>query len=162
MQRGLGKHDGLVRLDTGLSVDVIGLGASASTYYPAVGGLLGCKMILPIHAGVANAIGAVVGRVTIRKQGTVTAPSEGVFRVHLDSDPVDFTQLSNAFKFLEQNLSEAVIHDAQAAGVENPKIEIDRDIRSAKTEARDVFYEATFIAEASGRPRIAKDTQPKS
>ena len=69
MQAGLGGHRGLVRLDTGLSGPVIGLGASASVYYPAVGDSLGCRMDLPQHADVANAIGAVVGRVTIRRSG---------------------------------------------------------------------------------------------
>ena len=38
------------------------LGASAPSYYPAVGETLGCPMVLSEHAGVANAIGAVVGR----------------------------------------------------------------------------------------------------
>ncbi len=68
---------------------VIGLGASASTYYPAVGTQLGCEMILPRHAGVANAIGAVVGRVTLRKTWVVTSPSEGCYRVHFETGPQD-------------------------------------------------------------------------
>ena len=66
MQTGLGTHRDIVRLDTGLNTPVIGLGASAASYYPAVGALLGSDMILPEHAGVANAVGAVVGRVTMR------------------------------------------------------------------------------------------------
>ena len=49
-----------------LGVPVIGLGASAPAYYGAVGDRLGCPMILPEHAGVANAIGAVVGQVVQR------------------------------------------------------------------------------------------------
>ena len=36
-------------------------------------------MILPQHSDVANAIGAVVGRITRRVQGSITAPSEGQF-----------------------------------------------------------------------------------
>ncbi len=67
MQRGLEGHRGILRIDAGLNQPVIGLGASAASYYPAVGARLGCAMDLPRHAGVANAIGAVVGRVTIAK-----------------------------------------------------------------------------------------------
>jgi N-methylhydantoinase A/oxoprolinase/acetone carboxylase beta subunit len=77
MQRGLAGHRGLVRIESGLNVPVVGLGASAAAYYPAVGALMGSEMILPEHAGVANAIGAVVGRVTMRRSGTVTSPGEG-------------------------------------------------------------------------------------
>jgi hypothetical protein len=46
-----------------LGVPVIGLCASAPSYYGAVGARLGARMILPEHAGVANAIGAPVPQV---------------------------------------------------------------------------------------------------
>lgn len=154
-QRGLSNHQGLVRLNTGLAVDVIGLGASASTYYPAVGDLLGCKMILPEHAGVANAIGAVVGRVTIRKRGTITAPGEGQFRVHLEDGPETFQSQDKAFARLTEHLSEQARVEAAASGVEDIDITTTQDIKSAKAENRDVFLEAEIMVEASGRPRIA-------
>jgi len=156
MQKGLQRHSGLVRLNTGLSVDVIGLGASAPAYYPAVGESLGCKMILPEFAGVANAIGAIVGRVTIRKHGTITAPSEGVFRVHLDETPKDFADLDTAFNYAETHLSEWAKSHALQAGVDEAKLEVSRQVQSAKAEAREVFVEATITAVASGRPRIAE------
>ena len=54
---GLKGHRGIVELNTRLGVPVIGLGASAPSYYGAVGAVLNCEMILPEHAGVANAIG---------------------------------------------------------------------------------------------------------
>jgi N-methylhydantoinase A/oxoprolinase/acetone carboxylase beta subunit len=63
MTAGLKHHRGVVELTARLGVPVIGLGASAPSYYGAVGKVLGCEMILPEHAGVANAIGAVVGQV---------------------------------------------------------------------------------------------------
>jgi len=155
MQRGLGGHNGLVRLDTGLGVPVIGLGASAATYYPAVGARLGCEMILPEHAGVANAIGAVVGRVTMREAGTVTSPSEGKFRVHLSEGPQDFGNAEDALARLETVLHERAMAAAQAAGAGDITINVQRDVRTAGVEGRDVFVEADITVEASGRPRVA-------
>lgn len=155
MQRGLGRYAGVVRIDTGLNVPVIGLGASASSYYPAVGALMGCKMILPEHAGVANAIGAVVGRVTMRRSGTVTSPSEGRFRVHLDTGPEDFMSSDAALTRLETALQLAAVSEAQAAGAGDIQVRVERDIRTAEAEARQVFVEATLTVEASGRPRVA-------
>jgi N-methylhydantoinase A/oxoprolinase/acetone carboxylase beta subunit len=156
-QRGLTGHNGLVRLETGLAVDVIGLGASAATYYPAVGNLLGCKMILPEYAGVANAIGAVVGRVRVRKSGTITAPSEGQFRVHLDGTPETFASQDKAMSRLTDHLTQQARAEAVASGVEDIDIATSQDIKSAKAENRDVFLEATITVEASGRPRITDD-----
>ena len=155
MQRGMDGHKGLIRLDAGINVPVIGLGASAATYYPAVGERLGCQMDLPEHAGVANAIGAVVGRVTIRRSGTVTAPSEGRYRVHLDSGPEDYTDAEEAMSALQITLETEARTEAITAGAEDIHVSATRDIRRAEAEAREVFLEAEVIVEASGRPRIA-------
>ncbi len=155
MQRGLGGHKGLVRLETGLNVPVIGLGASAASYYPAVGERLGCRMDLPNHAGVANAIGAVVGRVTIRRSGTVTAPSEGRYRVHLESGPEDYTDAEVAMSALQTALEAEARREAELAGAEDIHVSAVREIRKAEAEAREVFLEAEITVEASGRPSIA-------
>lgn len=112
-------------------------------------------MILPEHAGVANAIGAVVGQVTIRRSGTVTAPSEGLYRVHLHSGPQDFSTSDAALEILEQVLTEAARSEALAAGAEDVQVTARRDLRVAQAEAREVFLEGEITVEASGRPRIA-------
>lgn len=155
MQRGLAGHKGIVRIDTGLNIPVIGLGASAPNYYPAVGDTLGCDMILPEHAGVANAIGAVVGRITMRASGTVTSPSEGKYRVHLVDGPEDFNTEDKALETLEAVLRDQAYSEADAAGAEDIQITLSKDIRKAHAEAREVFVEGTITVEATGRPRIA-------
>ena len=156
MQRGLDGHNGLVRLQTGLDVSVVGLGASAASYYPAVGARLGCEMILPEYGGVANAIGAVVGRVTMRQSGTVTQPSEGRFRVHLPDGPLDFTDQAAALAKLEEVLRAAALEDARAAGAADIEVSVQRDVRTAGVESREVFIEAVVTVEATGRPRVAE------
>ncbi len=155
MQRGMAGHRGLVRLETGLSVPVVGLGASAPSYYPAVGERLGCEMILPDYAGVANAIGAVVGRVTMRAAGTVTSPSEGKFRVHLAGGPQDFSDQDAALTMLETVLRDRASAEALAAGAEDIQVNVTCDLRTAGIEGREVFVEGTITVEAAGRPRVA-------
>ncbi|MEL7256863.1 MAG: hydantoinase/oxoprolinase family protein [Pseudomonadota bacterium] len=155
MQRGLDQHRGLIRLETGLNVPVVGLGASAATYYPEVGTRLGCEMILPEHAGVANAIGAVVGRVTIRRSGTITSPAEGRFRVHLEHGPEDFVDAEAAMARLERVLEADAQRQAEDAGAEDLQIRKERDVKTAEAEAREMFLEAEITVEVTGRPRIA-------
>ncbi len=154
MQRGMRGAGGLVKVETGLNVPVIGLGASAAAYYPAVGDQLKCEMKLPVHGGVANAIGAVVGRITMRQSGSVTAPSEGVFRVHLPEGPVDFSEEGAALDHLEVILRGLALAEAQSAGAEEIQVQVNREVRKAGVEARDVFVEADVTVEASGRPRV--------
>ncbi|KUJ78193.1 hydantoinase [Ruegeria marisrubri] len=156
-RRGLARHRGLLALDAALNLDVVGLGASAPTYYPAVGERLHCRMILPEHAGVANAVGAVVGRVTFRRSGSVTSPSEDRFRVHLEDGPQDFPDADEALALLEEILRAEAEGAARAAGAENIRVLVERDIRTAQVEGRDVFVEGTLTVEASGRPRVASE-----
>ncbi|TMV10803.1 hydantoinase/oxoprolinase N-terminal domain-containing protein [Arenibacterium halophilum] len=153
VRAGLDGHRGIVAVDLRLNRDVVGLGASAPAWYPAVGDRLGCRMILPEHAGVANAIGAVVGRVTVRRSGTVTSPAEGRYRAHLPEGPEDFASPEDAMARLESHLRADA--GAAAAGAEAVQFTTDRDIRTARTEAREVFVEAMITVEASGRPRMA-------
>ncbi|MFY1708534.1 hydantoinase/oxoprolinase N-terminal domain-containing protein [Tritonibacter scottomollicae] len=155
LQRGLARHRGVLALDARVNVDVIGLGASAPSYYPAVGDRLRCRMILPEHAGVANAIGAVVGRISQRRSGTVTSPSEGKFRVHFDTGPRDFTASAEALEALEKYLRADAVAAAEAAGAGDIHVHVSRNIRTAEVEARSIFVEALLTVQASGRPRVA-------
>ena len=157
IQRGLAKHRGLVRLEAGLNLPVVGLGASAATYYPAAGERLGCQMELPTHAGVANAIGAVVGRVTIRRSGEVSAPAEGRYRALLGGGPKDFADVEEALGQLEKYLSETARQEALEAGAEGIRVTVSRDIRTADVEGREIFLQGELTVEASGRPRIAAE-----
>ncbi len=154
---GLSGHRGLVALDAALNIDVVGLGASAPTYYPAVGKRLNCRVILPDYAGVANAIGAVAGRIVFRRSGTVTSPSEGKYRAHLANGPTDFSDPDSALALLEAELKAETRSAALAAGADELYFSTERDIRTARVESREVFVEGTLSVEASGRPRVAVD-----
>jgi N-methylhydantoinase A/oxoprolinase/acetone carboxylase beta subunit len=153
---GLDGHRGLVELTARLGVPVIGLGASAPSYYGAVGARLGARMILPDHAGVANAIGAVVGQVAQRATGLVTSPGEGRFTAHLPQGLAVFPERDAALAALEAALVEEASTRARAAGAEELSITLTRDIREAQIEGRAMFIEATLTATASGRPRVAR------
>ena len=156
IQFGLAGYSDLIKVNVGISKKIIGLGASAPTYYPAVGAELNCEVILPEYAGVANAIGAVVGKIVMRESGVISSPSEGKYLVHLDGKPVNFNSETAALKVLEEKLTEKSIQKAKEAGAENVSVNIDREIKTANIENRSVFVEASVLVEASGRPRISK------
>ena len=62
-------------------------------------------MILPEYAGVANAIGAVVGKITMREMGVVSSPSEGKYLVHFDGKPVNFNNEKERFKDFRKKIN---------------------------------------------------------
>jgi len=152
---GLDRHRGVVEVSLRLGVPVIGLGASAPAYYGAVGARLGCEMILPEHAGVANAIGAVVGQVSQRATGLVSSPSDGRFVAHLPAGLRVFDDRKEALAAMEAEVVAEATRRARAAGAEDLRVVVSRDIREAAVEGRTMFIEASVTATASGRPRMA-------
>jgi N-methylhydantoinase A/oxoprolinase/acetone carboxylase beta subunit len=152
---GLTPHRGIVELTTRIGVPVIGLGASAPNYYRAVGQRLDCRMILPEHAGVANAIGAVVGQIRQVVSGVVTSAGEGQYTVHLPEGPTLFGNRDTALDALQAALSDQASDRARRAGAEDLTLTYARDIREVEIEGRSMFVEAEITVTATGRPRIA-------
>lgn len=159
-QAGLRQHRGVVEVSLKLGVPVIGLGASAPSYYGAVGQRLGCAMILPEHAGVANAIGAVAGQVSQRVQGTVSSPTEGRFIAHLATGVEVHASAEAALLALETALVTEATSRARSAGAVDLRITVDRDVREVEIEGRRMFIEAQVTATAAGRPRVARQAGP--
>lgn len=155
LRAGLDRHSGLVRLVAGLGVPVVGLGASAASYYGAVGERLGTRMLLPEHGGVANAIGAVVGQVAVRAEGVVTASGAGRFLAHLPQGPQAFSDRDAAIAALEAALNEAARARARDSGVEEPQLATSCEMFETEVEGQPMFIEARLSVSATGRPRIA-------
>lgn len=152
---GLDQHQGVIATQLRLGVPVIGLGASAGSYYGAVGSRLQTDMQVPEHADVANAIGAVVGQVAMHADGSVTSPGPGHYVAHLPEGPKTYSESKAALNALETALSDLVKNKAAHAGVIDPHIAIGRDIKTAEIEGQPMFVSATLRVTASGRPRIA-------
>ena len=142
------------RVDIGLAVPVVALGAPAGTYYPAVGALLGTPVLVPPHADVANAIGAVVGRVRMRRQVTVTTPRRGVFRVHSGPHPETVYELDDARRRAIEAAGRIVAAEMVVAGAPIFEVEEHWHEKSAVVEGRELFVEGVATVIASGRPRL--------
>jgi N-methylhydantoinase A/oxoprolinase/acetone carboxylase beta subunit len=152
---GLRHHRGVVQITARLGVPVIGLGASAPSYYGAVGERLGCEMVLPEHAGVANAIGAVAGQVSQRVSGLVTSPAQGRFVAHLPTGPKAYGNREEALGAMEAALTAEARARALVAGAMDVRVTADRSVREADVEGTLLFIEGTVTVTASGRPRVA-------
>lgn len=142
------------RLEIGLAVPVIGLGAPAATYYPAIGDLLATAVHIPDHADVANAIGAVVGKVRIRRQVTVTSPRRGVFRVHSGPDPETVYDIEDARRQATAAASRTVAGEMVVAGAPDFDVEEHWHEKSADVEGRAMFVEGVATVIGSGRPKL--------
>jgi N-methylhydantoinase A/oxoprolinase/acetone carboxylase beta subunit len=156
LRAGLAGHSGILRLRAELALPVIGLGASAPSYYGAVGAALNARMILPEHAGVANAIGAVVGQSSVHAEGLVSSPGPGLFVAHLTEGPRRFTDRDTAIRELRRVLEAEARDKALAAGMEDMRITVAQDLNEVEIEGQPMFIEARIRVTVIGRPRIAR------
>jgi len=147
---------GATRIDIGLGLPLVGLGASAPTYYPQIGAALGTECIVPDHAGVANAVGAVAGRVMLERTLRITSPNEGHFRVHLPSTAEDFIGLDAAKTAATAALEIVLAEDAARAGAAECEIVFDYTESAPVVEGRPLFIEATLTGRATGRPSLRR------
>ena len=142
------------RLDVGLGVPLVGLGAPASTYYPAIGALLGAETHVPADADVANAIGAVVGTVRVRHEVLVTAPRRGVYRIHVGGEPETEWERADARARAEEAAVTGAKKAAVSAGTTDFTVELDWTEKVIDVGGRPMFVEGRAAATASGRPHL--------
>ena len=148
-------EDALVDFSVRLDRPVIGLGAPAPAYYPAVSARLGTRAVVPEHAGVANAVGAVVGGIRVQATGTIATPDDGLYRVFAGASPRDFPDLETATAHARSMLEAKVRKDAVDAGAREVDLSVEQRDDVAVVEGRETLVERTVTAVASGRPRFA-------
>jgi N-methylhydantoinase A/oxoprolinase/acetone carboxylase beta subunit len=153
------KRSGLVQLGLRLSVPIVGLGAAAQTYYGAVAERLSTDAVIPNHADVANAVGAVVGHVRIASVVMISRPSDGVYRAHVEDGPKDFGELAAAVNYVEDLLEARLRARARANGAEQVDITVTREERSVTIAGNPLFLEMQISVVAIGRPAAATRAQ---
>jgi N-methylhydantoinase A/oxoprolinase/acetone carboxylase beta subunit len=145
-----------VHLSLGLATPLVGLGASAPTYYPRVAAVLGAESRIPAHADVANAVGAVVGRVRLARECVVSAPSAGQFIVHAGEAPAMFVDLDAARSHAYAHLLAGLEADMVAAGAPVFEVRDDWHSQTVHVDGIDLFVEGRLTLVASGRPELAR------
>nr|WP_316651091.1 hydantoinase/oxoprolinase family protein [uncultured Gellertiella sp.] len=155
IDRALRRKPGIVRFGVGLDRPLVGLGASAPVYYPAIADMLDSASSIPPDADVANAIGAVVGQVRASVTVFVTSPEEGIFVVNGAGVTVRMTNEAASFELARDRAQMAALAQARLNGADEPVVDVRAEVDAPEVEGSRKLIEARFIATASGRPRIA-------
>ena len=156
VQAALDRRYTALDVSIGLHSPLVGLGASAPAYYPLVAALIGARSLVPGDADVANAVGAVVGRVRLSHECVISAPAQGQYLVHVAGEtPVMFTDLGAARGFAHGHLLAALSADMVAAGA--PVFETKEQWREQTVDlgGMEMFVEGALTLTASGRPELA-------
>jgi N-methylhydantoinase A/oxoprolinase/acetone carboxylase beta subunit len=142
-----------------LKQPVVAIGAPVEAYLPLTARQLHTELIIPDHAEVANALGAVAGGV-VQQARVLIRPLEGNghhFRVHLPNGVRDFDTLAGSVAYAQQVIPgqlETLAHQAGAGQVEVQMARVDQSapVRGGWGECIYLGTELTFTA--VGRPSL--------
>ncbi len=140
---------------------LVAIGAPVAAYLPQAAGNLHTELIIPEHADVANAVGAVSGSIVQRARVVVNVlGGDGSVRVHgLPDGLADFVDLELAVRHAEQVMRSHLSRLASSAGAEHVELAMVReDLRAPVngTVDQEVYLGSTLTFTAAGRPSPAR------
>lgn len=141
----------MLSLRAGLSLPVVGIGAPALRFYPAMADYLDVEVDVPEHAEVANAVGAVVGVVKQLIQITITPISGRRVMVHAPEQQREFDTLEPAAEWASQIAGQLALKKAESAGGSQITVSIARSDNIVEHQGQTTFFESTIVATATGR-----------
>ncbi len=161
VERALGDHR-LPDLEVNLRLrrPIVALGAPAAAYFHRVAERLSTEVIIPEHAGVANAVGAVSGSIMHTCEMHITAQYDvtGItgYALHSTAGLWEFESLDEALTFARERGRELAAAGARAAGATEIGIEEEIEEEKATTSwGGDALYLGTRLRfTAIGRPDL--------
>ena len=128
---------------------IIGIGAPAKIFIKKVAESLHTRFILPDHAAVANAVGAVAGSVIVAKEALIyPRETEGAraFVVQIEGSNKRFNELEDACRYAEKIVAQLARESAIAAGAIAPQVVLEKQTEGALQRIE---------AHAAGNPRLS-------
>jgi N-methylhydantoinase A/oxoprolinase/acetone carboxylase beta subunit len=154
-----GRQKGELAFALTLHRPVVAIGAPVEAYMPRVAEQLNTRLVIPSHAEVANAVGAVAGGVVQRQRVLITPIEDGeALRVHLPQGVRDFLDVEEAVLYAQQQMIPWVENQARQAGAAQVEVKMKRHDRDVLVQAGwgDKLYLGTeLIFTAVGRPSPA-------
>jgi N-methylhydantoinase A/oxoprolinase/acetone carboxylase beta subunit len=140
-----------------LATPLIAIGAPVRAYYPEIARRLGAQLVIPEHAAVCNAVGAVAGVVSEVCDVLVNQPTFKVFRVHDPAGTRDYEEEGKALEDARRVSRALALAAAERAGAQDPHVETTVIERRANAgHAEDYLAEATVRSRATGRPATGR------
>lgn len=139
---------------------LIAVGAPVRSFLPRAAAELKGQLIIPEHAEIANAVGAVTGRVVERIEAVVRPERPSGFVVVTAGAQRRFAELAAAKSFAEEHVRSAVLQKAQKSGGTSFEVTVAAEDFSAPLTdgwGDSVFIERRVSATAVGAPSLISE-----
>ena len=143
-----------------LNRPIIGIGAPVGALLPEVAAALNAEALIPQHAEVANAIGAITGSVMITVEILIRPMGEEAYVLHSPEEQRHFEGLEDAKLYAQEHVLEMLRTRAHASGAEAFDMQIvsvDQNGTLAPEFGGTVFLETRVRGTAIGRPSLGQN-----
>ncbi|MGE5530994.1 MAG: hydantoinase/oxoprolinase family protein, partial [Bacteroidota bacterium] len=134
---------------------IVALGAPVQPFFPEVARRLNARLVIPQHAEVANAIGAVASEVVVRERAIVRPGELSAYVVHTRSGKREFEKLETAVEAARADAQRLAVERASRSGAASPRVRLDVDERRGLlADGAEELIEVIVEATAAGRPEL--------
>jgi N-methylhydantoinase A/oxoprolinase/acetone carboxylase beta subunit len=142
----------LITMPPAVQIPLIGVGAPVHIFLPEVARLLGTQAVIPAHAEVANALGAIAGQVLTKVQVKVRAEYQNAqligYSVFDDTKMRMFEAYEEAEAFALSQVKNRIVKRAEKQGAsQKPSINI--SVQKIKSPTQGVLFESIVQAVAT-------------
>ena len=124
---------------------------------------MGARAIIPEHADVANAIGAITSNIVIRKKVVIRPNEKSGFVIEGVRGAPPFADFVQASQFAEKELKRMVHLAARAAGTSQRDMAVtETDQIPATADGRKIFLSRTLEATLTGAADLWPETRGKA
>jgi hypothetical protein len=154
--RALGNHhESDLGCEMRLRQPLVAIGAPVEAYMPRTARQFNTELVIPPHAEVANAVGAVTGSVVQQVRVTIQPLDGNAFRLHMPDGVRDFSTLDEAARYAEETMVARAETLARAAGAHHIVVRVERADKTAPVRGDRLYLGTEMTFTAVGRPSLA-------
>lgn len=135
-------------INFGLGYPLIGIGAPAKAYLPEVSKTLRTNLIVPEHFEVANAIGAIVGKIMTDIEVLIRVGDFKTYTVSSENNLKVFQSLADATHHAYQQAETIATHKAREMGAHEIELSVFHETLYGTARDSEVFLQRTVKARA--------------
>jgi N-methylhydantoinase A/oxoprolinase/acetone carboxylase beta subunit len=154
--RALGNHhESDLGCEMRLRQPLVAIGAPVEAYMPRTARQFNTELVIPPHAEVANAVGAVTGSVVQQVRVTIQPLDGNAFRLHMPDGVRDFSSLDEAARYAEEKMVARAETLARDAGAHHIEVRVERVDKTAPVRGDRLYLGTEMTFTAVGRPSLA-------
>ena len=147
------ESDPLMSYELRMKQPLVAIGAPVAAYFPQVAEHLHAELVIPPHAGVANAVGAVAGSIVQRVMLHIRPLEDGLYRLHGPDGVRDFANLREAATAAQRWGEDVARLRAMEAGARSIELRVDRqdEVVTPADRVEEIYLGSRILVTGVGR-----------